>query len=489
MSIRVESFLLDPASRSTLQEQIQQLVVRGVLEGRFRAGDKLPSSRKLADHLGVSRITVTLAYTELVANDYIVSRGRSGYFVSPRAPEISHAETPTPIWGNRVDWSARLPTLPTESMAPARPEDWRRFRYNFIYGQSDPKLFDHRNWRNCALRALGQRDFSELAGDSYEQDDPRLIEMICRDILPRRGIAARPEDVLITLGAQHALWLVARILVGPEKKAVLESPGYPPLRALLEEMQCTYREVAVDLNGLPPERLPKDIDVAFTTVSHHCPTNATMPIERRRQLLQLASQNDFIVVEDDYEFEIAAGRAPLPALKALDQCDRVIHVGSFSKSLFPGLRLGFIVAPKAFTSVARSMRSLQLRHPPGHIQRTAAYFMELGHYDSQLSRMSRAFARRRATMANAIAEHGLQMAQPDGSGGSCFWMKAPDHVDMGELAISLRDLGVLIEPGGVFFGSDDRTANHYRLGFSSIQAADISDGVRLLARAIERAGA
>ena len=489
MAVHVESFLLNPASTDTLQEQIQRLVIDGILQGRYQVGDRLPSSRGLAEHLGVSRITVTLAYTELVANDYLVSRGRSGYFVSPRAPERRVVDVPVCEDRNEVAWDTILKKPHGIEMGPARPSDWRGYRYNFIYGQTDAKLFDHRHWRLCALKALGQRDFADLAGDSYEQDDPRLIERICADILPRRGIQARPDQVLITLGAQHALWLSARLLATPEKRIALEAPGYPPLRAILDEIGCSYAPVPVDADGLAPETLPEGTDLAFTTVSHHCPTNATMPMERRRALLKAASERDFIIVEDDYEFEITAGRAPLPALKALDPGGRVIHVGSFSKSLFPSLRLGFIVGPTPFMEAARALRALELRHPPGHIQRTAAYFMELGHYDAQLSRMSRAYGQRRAAMAQAIAENGLELAQSDASGGSSFWMRAPEGVDTRQLAQALRERGVLIEPGSVFFGQKANENQHYRLGYSSIAAADIPEGVAQIAREIGKRAA
>lgn len=486
MAVHVESFLLDPAATGTLQEQIQRLVVSGILDGRYRSGDRLPSSRGLAAHLGVSRITVTLAYTELVAGDYLVSRGRSGYFVSPRAPERPKHDAPRPEASAPVDWSARLSERADTATGPSRPADWRRYRYNFIYGQTDPKLFDHRHWRHCALKALGQRDFADLAGDSYEQDDPRLIERICADILPRRGIRAEPDEVLITLGAQHALWLAARLLATQNWCVAIEALCYPPLRAILSEAGSAPLPVPVDAEGLDPARLPEGTDVAFTTVSHHCPTNATMPLARRRALLAAAAERDFVIVEDDYEFEIAAGRAPLPALKALDADGRVIHVGSFSKSLFPGLRLGFMVGAPPLIAAARRLRSLQLRHPPGHIQRTAAYFMELGHYDAQLARMARAYAERRKVLTEAIASNGLTPALPDAQGGSSIWMQAPEAIDAADLAASLRERGVVIEAGAVFFAPGTEKANVYRLGLSSIDARDIPEGIALIAREIAR---
>ena len=208
--ISIDTFFLDPTAPGTLQSRIQQMVAQGILSGRFRTGERLPSSRALALHLGVSRITVTLAYTELVADDYLSAKGRSGYYVSANAPEP--AEFPARAAGpSTVDWHTRLAPA-TPALGVSKPADWATYRYNFIYGQSDPTLFDSANWRLCALQALGKRDFNSLTADQYDGDDPLLIDYLTRQTLPRRGILAAPDEVLLTLGAQNALWLTAQLL-------------------------------------------------------------------------------------------------------------------------------------------------------------------------------------------------------------------------------------------------------------------------------------
>ena len=189
MAIPVETFFLSAPSQGTLQARIQQMVAEGILSGRFRRGEKLPSTRGLATHLGVSRITVTLAYTELLANDYLSSRGRSGYYVSDNAPEPPRFAQP-PQRKDSVDWSRAIATRFTGGATPVKPQDWARYRYPFIYGQTDPALFDHANWRLCAMQALGAKDFSALTRDYYDQDDPDLVAFIARHTLPRRGISA-----------------------------------------------------------------------------------------------------------------------------------------------------------------------------------------------------------------------------------------------------------------------------------------------------------
>ncbi len=488
MAIPAESFFLAPAFRGTLQHQIRQMVADGILAGRFRSGDRMPSSRGLAGHLGISRITVTLAYTDLVASDYLTSRGRSGYFVSDDAPRRPDFQPPVAPGRDLVDYAALSGRRFSGGVRVTKPADWRSYPFPFIYGQVDAALFDHQNWRFCAMRALGKPDFETLTGDYYEQDDPLLIEYVLRNILPRRGIHARADEVLITMGAQNGLWLAAQVLLGKGRVAVVENPCYPGLRAILEQTVCTVASVNVDDDGLPPDHLPDRVDVVFTAPSHHSPTNATMPLARRVALLDAASRRDFVIVEDDYEFEMSFLKSVSPSLKSLDREGRVIYAGSFSKSIFPGLRLGYLVAPQAFIAEARALRVTVLRHPPGHIQRTAAYFLSLGHYDVLVNRMRQAFRRRRTIMEDAVRAHGLRMAPQAGFGGSSIWMRAPDHVDTERLALHLRAKGVLIEPGRVFFDPAQGPANYYRLAYSSIAAPRIAEGIGLIAREISETG-
>lgn len=480
MAISVETFFLNPDAEGTLQAQIQQMIAEGILTGRFRKGEKLPSSRKLARHLGVSRITVSLAYTELQASDYLESRDRSGYFVSQNAPEPPHFAARHPRQDS-IDWSRALGRRFTVDSTPEKPQDWSGYRYPFVYGQADPGLFDHANWRHCALRALGQKDFQALTTDYYDHDDPQLIEFIARHTLPRRGILARPEEILVTMGAQNALWLTAQVLLTQRRTAVAEEPCYHALRGILTQTRCHLAPVEVDGDGLPPEGLPERAEVIFTTPSHQSPTNATMPLARRKALLDRARQMEALIVEDDYEFEMSFLRAPLPALKSLDPDGRVIYVGSFSKSIFPGLRLGYLVGPEPFIREARALRASVYRHPPGHIQRTAAYFLGLGHYDSHIRRMGQVFAKRRKVMEDALAAHGLGVAGRGVFGGSSIWMRAPEGVDSEVLDRRLREKGVLIEPGRHFFHAPEPPRGYYRLAYSSIAAERIPEGIARLA--------
>ncbi|GAB4262057.1 MAG: PLP-dependent aminotransferase family protein [Pararhodobacter sp.] len=484
MAISVECFWLSEGQEGTLQNRIRQMVAEGILSGRLRPGERMPSSRRLAAHLGVSRITVMLAYTDLVADDYLQSRGRSGFFVSPTAPQPGDYPSTGERSGDTVDWPNMLGHRPLGGgfSGIGKPRDWRSYRFPFVYGQADPTLFDHANWRGCTIQALGQKDFAWMTDDQFEQDDPGLLEYIARHTLPRRGILARPEEILVTLGAQNALWLTAQLLLDQHRVAAMEEPGYHGLRDILRQTRCRVLPLPIGLRGLSPGTLPEDVDVLFCTPSHHCPTGATMPLDTRRALLAEAAEKNTLVVEDDYEFEISHDRVPLPALKSLDRDGRVIHVGSFSKSLFPGLRLGFLVGPEPFIREARALRATVLRHPPGLVQRAAAHFLSLGHYDAMLRRLTRAFARRRAVMLEAVRAHGLVIAGRAEDGGSSLWMRAPNGIGAARLAAALREDSVLIEPGSPFFTDPEAGDRFYRIAYSSITSERIPEGIARIAR-------
>lgn len=486
MAIPVENFFLDNTTPGTLQTRVQQMIASGILSGRFEQGEKLPSTRKLAEYLGVSRITVSLAFTELQSNDYLISKDRSGFYVSKNAP-------PPPSFSEKigvrdtVDWSKMIGQRFSIENWPAKPQNWSSFPFPFIYGQTDPSLFDHSNWRQCALMALGAKDFSSLTSDYYDQDDIELIEFILRHSLPRRGITASTDQVLVTMGAQNALWLATQVLLNQRRTAAIENPSYPPLRDILDQSRCHVKAVNLDHYGLIPDQIPKETSVIFTTPSHQCPTTITMPLNRRQQLLETASKLNALVVEDDYEFEISSKKSASPALKSLDSDGRVIYVGSFSKSLFPGLRLGYLVGSAPFISEARALRASVLRHPPGHIQRTAAHFLRLGHYDALINRMAKQYSIRRSTMAEAIKKYQLEIAgNSSPEGGSSFWMKAPKDLDTEILAKSLMKNGVLIEPGKNFFAPPNQLENYYRLAFSSINEEKIEGGIKLVADFIKK---
>ncbi|MGF7008543.1 PLP-dependent aminotransferase family protein [Aminobacter sp. BE322] len=479
-------FFLDNASRVGLQAQIRETVVSAVLAGRIQPGAHLPSTRKLADYLNISRITVTLAYQELASQGYVEAASRSAYRVAGNPPTNALAANAPQAGGDAIDWSAKLRSSFIVAKQMRKPLDWRRYPYPFLYGQMDPSLFDLTAWRDCARRALAREDFEQMAGDFAAADDVQLVNYICSRTLPSRGIRANPDEILVTVGAQNALWIVIQLLLRQDAHAVCENPCHPDMSASLMLSGAQVTAIDVDKEGLPPETLPKDVDAVFVTPSHHSPTGATMPVERRARLLEAAAEQNFIIVEDDYEFEMSFLAPPSPALKAFDRSGRVFYIGSFSKSLFPGLRLGYLVAPAPVIREARALRALMLRHPPGHLQRTAAYFLALGHHDAVLHRMRGEYHKRHVVMAEALKREGLTIAGSSAFGGTSFWVEGPERLDADRLMNELRQDGVLIESGSPFFPDDDGPCRFFRMGYSSIPRNNIDEGVSRTAARIAK---
>jgi len=488
MAIRNDStiwsglFRISADSGQTLQAQIRQAIVAAILDRQIAASMPLPSCRVLADKLGVARGTVVLAFQQLVDQGFLVARERRGHFVNPEvlATPSRPAHTAAANTGG-VDWTARRQVAASEIPDPGTARDWISATYPFVYGQFDPGLFPTAEWRECNRMALAVLEIRNWAGDVVDRDDPLLIEQIQARLLPRRGIFANPDEIIVTLGAQNALYMLATLLMGKGAKVAMEDPGYPDARSIFRLSGAEVAPVPVDADGIQVDRIPADAGYVFVTPNHHCPTMVPLGEARRQALLADAARHDRIIIEDGYDSQLSDG-APQQALKSVDRFGRVIYVGSMSKTLAPGLRIGYIVGDAALIAELRALRRFMLRHPPANNQRAVALFLSLGHHDALVRRLSQAFAERRQRLLGALTAHMPDWRMTQAPGGTSVWIEGPAGLDAAALAVEAARRNVLIEPGGRFF---DRPADHtrfMRLGISSIGLQQIEPGIRELAR-------
>ncbi len=471
---------------ASLQSQIREALVSAILDRKLDRSEPIPSTRKMAKTLGVSRNTVVLAYQGMLDDGYLLSQERSGYYVSDKAIEDTGAKPRTPslkpqLSNIGLDWATRVKQRPTLQENIIKPLDWQDYAFPFIYGQVDHSLFPLAEWRDCTRQALGKKWFGAWTNDTSAIDDPLLVEQIRRRILPRRGIMASDDEILVTMGAQNALFILTSLLCDKSTHITMEEPGYSDMRNIFKLASNNVHLVPIDEKGVVPGPALNGTNIVYTTPSHQFPTTVTMPLERRLALLKKASEENFIIIEDDYEFETNYVNEPCPALKSLDDEGRVIYIGSLSKTLFPGLRLGFMVAPKALIAEARALRRLMVRHPPTNNQRTAALFLSLGHHDTLIRRLHKAYRTRWEIMGKALETHFPSSSRIPSFGGTSFWVKGPAALDTEKLAKAATEKSILIETGRINFGVAPQPKNYFRLAFSSIDEKKIEPGVKLLA--------
>jgi GntR family transcriptional regulator / MocR family aminotransferase len=367
-----------------------------------------------------------------------------------------------------------------------KPDDWQQQPYPFIYGQFDATLFPYRDWRRCVLESLEARAVRRWAPDRIDRDEEALVEQVHQRLLPARGIWVERDEILITSGAQQATFLLSELLIGASTRVGIETPGYPDARNGFALRTRHLHALRVDADGLVPSPALARCDYVYVTPSHQCPTTVTMSLERRNALLARAERDDFIVIEDDHESELNFSGNPTPALKSLDTAQRVLYLGSLSKTLAHGLRLGFVVAPVELIRELRALRRLMMRHVCTNNQQAAASFIAHGFQEAYVRRLNIVYRERASALREALARHAPQLDPMPARGGSALWVTGPAGLDTGTLAERLYPQGVIVEPGAVFYPAAKAPLNRMRIGYSSIAADRIDAGVRLIARELAR---
>jgi GntR family transcriptional regulator/MocR family aminotransferase len=442
---------IDRSAHRPLVEQVYDGVRTAIESETIAAGARLPSTREFAKQLGLTRFTVDDAYARLISEGYLVARHGSGTYVAERvrvAPQQDVVELDTDALGGLLSrWATRLPE---QSPVPAP----RRVEFDFQPGNPSLEEMPIGLWNRTLVRE--GRELDPLA---YTYGDvaglPRLREAIAGYVSRSRGVTCTPDQVVITTGVQQAMDLVFRLTVDPGDTVVIEEPGYPSVRAIARLADARLVPVPVDAEGLVVDRLPGPSlhpRLLYVTPSHQHPTGAILPLTRRIALLEWACAARTIVLEDDYDSELRYDARPVPALAALalaqPQAIPVIYMGTFSKVLFPALRLGYLVLPPALVGPMVAAKAATDRYAPAVSQATMAAFIEEGHFERHLVRMRRVYASRHQAMVDALDRHfgvRAERVSSTASAGLSMLVRFDVGLDEAELVARAAAAGISLE--------------------------------------------
>jgi GntR family transcriptional regulator / MocR family aminotransferase len=478
---------LDPRSATPLHRQLYDEIRAAVLAGRLSPGARLPSTRTLAADLAISRNTVAGAFDQLLAEGYIEGRQGAGTFVAKELPEKLLRVTPANRSSDRprvpsAELSRRGRLLAATPVAPA-------VRDGAVAGAFRPGIpaldeFPRDLWARIAARQYRQSKF-DLFSYGDPAGHPPLRRAIAEYLRAARGVNCSWEQVIVTSGSQQALDLAARVLLDPGETAWVEDPGYAGARGAWTAAGLRCVPVPVDDEGLSiaqGESTAPQARMAYVSPSHQYPLGVTMSLARRMALLDWARRRGAWIAEDDYDSEFRYAGRPLAALQGLDTAGRVIYIGTFSKVLFPALRLGYMVVPSGAVDAFAAARALADRHAPGPSQALVAEFLAEGHFARHIRRMRTLYAERQAALVAAARREWsgwLDVSPTDAGMHLVGWL--PIHVSDREASRRAAEAGIAAPPLSAYCHSAAlRPA--LLLGYSSISGRKIQDGVRRLAR-------
>lgn len=466
-----------PGGSQPLYVRIAEAIRRDVLRGRLASGRKLPGARTLAARLGVHRNTVTAAFDELEQQGWVETRPARGRFVAgvPSAPaSAERSGVPSqPTYALGVPAPAPRPPLPGS--------------LDLAGGLPDPRLLPRDALGRAYRRALRGRG-ARLLDYGPEEGHPRLREALSAMLSDTRGLAASVDDVLVTRGSQMALWLVARALLSPGDRVAVESYGYRPAWDALRAHGAVLRPIPVDADGLRVDALAERcarerIRAVYVTPHHQYPTTAALSAPRRLALLELARRRRFAIVEDDYDHELHYDGRPILPLASRDAAGSVVYVGTLSKVLAPGLRIGWVVAPPPVVARLSAWRRVIDRQGDHAVEAAVAELMEDGELQRHAFRMRKAYAARRDALLDALERRlpgVLEYRAP--RGGMSLWARAPG-VDVERWRTAAGRLGVAFRTARDF-AFDGRARRALRLGFARCHEGELRTAVGRLARAL-----
>lgn len=482
---------IDRNAKRPLQVQLYEAIRNMIVNGTLKAGQRLPSTRSVSHELGIARNTVVLAYDRLVAEDYISSRLKAGIFVNKRLPDASVSVKNGSFFKLTSGQRIRLGRNPSFSGTPFQLWKDRASRplHDFFVGRPHPDSFPTQFWQRSVARHIAYAH-----GIQTEYGDPRgllrLRTAIAEHLKATRGLNADHEQIIITSGIQGALNLLSRLFISgrAQTSVAIENPCYQGAAFLFASYGAKMRPIQVDEQGLIVDQLNAfQGNLVYVTPSHQFPTGYTLSVERRLQLLDWASRTGSYVIEDDYDSDFRYDGPPLRALAGMDRKERVIYLGTFSKSIAAGIRIGYAVLPRHLLDIAGIAKALLDLGPPWLEQSVIADFVEEGAFERHLKRIRRSYMSKRDLVVNLI-----DMMFPGGtlSGEDCgmhmMWrtpdsLPSPDHIQRVAMSCGIG-LYPLAAAGAHEYGIRKMFSTRaIVLGYAALSESAIQESFELLA--------
>jgi GntR family transcriptional regulator/MocR family aminotransferase len=492
---------LDRGGGQPIYRQLHRLLQQAILTRELPAGSKVPSSRLLASELGIARNTVTQVYEQLVLEGYVSSATGRGTFVADTSPDE--------IVGTTDAQAASMPLQPP--LAPSQPKALsqtsppavralsqrgsrliagagvsKRQWGAFMPGVPDVTRFPARVWsrlHNKYWRRLRPDLLTYAPGGGLSS----LRHALADYLRTSRSVRCTPEQIIVTTGIHQSVDLAVRLLSDPGDVIWTEDPCYWGVRSVMHVSGLESRPIAVDDEGINPS--PDDLahppKLMLVTPSHQYPLGMVMSLARRRMLLEYARQNQCWIIEDDYDSEYRYGSRPLASLQGLDTAGQVIYVGSFSKTLFPGLRIGYLVVPESLAESFATASAELYREGQLVQQAMLAEFIAEGHFTSHIRKMRTLYGQRRSTLLDAAARcYGDALPAVGGDAGLHLVMQLPEGSDDHAVAAAALERNIVVRPLSGYYAQQSRAQSGLLIGYACVPDEEIAPAFDMLAQAI-----
>ncbi len=480
------SLTLQRDSQQPLAMQVYTQLRNQILTGDLPAGTRLPPSRELAESHGIARVTVMQAYDQLQVEGFVNTQVGAGTFVADTLalPGRRTFRPGLAQWGQQV---VRQSRQQDRGGFLTRPRPGNNL-IDFGFGRSFPHIFPYAVWRRLLARYLSTDDVMLSRYGSVAGFTP-LREAVARHLSQMRGVRCQPEQVVIVSGAQQALDIIGRLLLSPGDTVLVETPGYTDAYALFTTQGAILHPLPVDRHGCVVEAIPagQPARLAFVTPANQFPQGGTLPAGRRIALLRWAQQAQALLIEDDYDGELRYDARPVAALQGLDRDGRVAYLGTFSKVLFPALRLGYLVLPPHLLAPFLQAKRVVDRGAPTLTQAAVADFINEGHFERHLRRLRKEYGRRREAFVSALETHLPEVQFSTEPAGLHIMLYLPAEANEKEAVRRAKQAGVRVYPGAPYHVPGHVESNgpppSILMGFTGLEVDQITAGVRCLAQA------